>query len=242
MDLNDIDLLSLQTSYMQRDRFVQALCKALNPYFQQLSDNVKLVYIYGRIDELDEGAIDSLAWQFHVDFYDYSLPISKKRELVKQSKILHRIKGTPVAVERAATTVFGKTKLREWFEYSGEPYFFGLDIDVTDQGVTEENIKKLETLIYAYKNERSWLDYIHMYLTNRQKLFYGTSIFSGEEITVYPYTPKEIGTNGKITIGIGWGCGSEVIEVYPKVTTHKALNSFTHKELSSYTHGELGGN
>ena len=51
MDLNDIDLLILQTSYMQKDNFVQALCKALNPYFQQLSDNVRLVYIYGRIDE-----------------------------------------------------------------------------------------------------------------------------------------------------------------------------------------------
>ena len=216
MDFKNIDLLSLQTSYMQKDPFVQAVCKALNPYFQQLSDKVRLVYIYGRIDELDEEAIDSLAWQFHVDFYDYFLPIDKKRELVKQSKVLHKIKGTPAAVERAVGTIFGKSKLKEWYEYGGKPYFFGIDIDITDEGVTEEKFNKLETLIFAYKNKRSWLEYIHMYLTNKSKLIYASAMCMGEEITVYPYTPSDIESTGQINIATGQATGVENVICYPK--------------------------
>ena len=53
MNLDNIDLLSLQTAFLRQDKFVQALCKAFNPYFQKLSEDTKLGYIYGRIDELD---------------------------------------------------------------------------------------------------------------------------------------------------------------------------------------------
>lgn len=216
MDLSNIDLLSLQTSFMQKDIFVQALCRALNPYFQELSDSVKQVYIYGRLDELDEEAIDSLAWQFHVDFYDYTMTLNQKRELVKQSKILHKIKGTPAAVERAATTVFGKSKLKEWYEYGGKPYFFGIDLDITESGVDEKSLEKLEMLIMAYKNERSWLDFIHMYLTSHCKVYYAATTCSGESITVYPYQKRNLETHCKVKVAIGNATGLENITVYPK--------------------------
>lgn len=112
MELNNIDLLSLQTSYMQQDSFVKALCKALEPYIKILDEATILTYIYGRVDKLDEDTIDSLAWQFHVDFYDYTLTLEKKRQLVKSAIRLHRIKGTPQAVIDASTTVFWKDKIK----------------------------------------------------------------------------------------------------------------------------------
>ncbi|MBA8967728.1 phage tail protein I [Clostridium butyricum] len=180
-DLNKIDLLSLQTSYMQKDNFVQALCKALNPVFQKLSDSTRLVFIYGRIDELEEEAIDSLAWQFHVDFYDYTLSLDQKRELVKKSIYLHMIKGTPKAVEEACATVFGKTKLKEWFEYGGKPYFFGLDVDITEVGASPEELKKLDILIDVYKNKRSWIDYINLFIASKGDIYIGASTLISEE-------------------------------------------------------------
>ncbi len=216
MDLNNVDLLSLQTSYLKQDPFVKAMCKALNPYFQQLSDSVRLVYIYGRVDELEEEIVDSLAWQFHVDFYDYKLPLEKKKEMVKSSLKLHKIKGTPQAVIDSATTIFGRTKLKEWFEYDGKPYYFGLDIDITDEGATQENLMRLETLINSYKNKRSWIDYINMYLTNIGKLIYAAAIVSGEEITVYPYMPKDLESFGKVKIALKQTKDIEEVTTYPR--------------------------
>ena len=156
MELSNIDLLSLQTAYMQQDPFVKALCKALEPYFKMLDEDIRLTYIYGRIDELGEEVVDSLAWQFHVDFYDYTLSLEKKRELVKNSLRLHRIKGTPQAVIEAVKIIFDNIELQEWFQYDGEPYFFRLNVDIENEIITEENTKKVSKLINSYKNLRSW--------------------------------------------------------------------------------------
>lgn len=215
MNLNNVDLLSLQTSYMQNDKFVQALCKALNPWFQKLSDSTRLVFIYGRVDELPEEAVDSLAWQFHVDFYDYTLSLKQKRELVKKSIYLHMIKGTPKAVEEACTTVFGKTKLKEWFQYGGKPYFFGLDVDITECGASPEELKKLDILINSYKNKRSWVDFINLFIASKGNIYIGATTFISEEISVYPWTISEI--NAKFNIELPtYSLSSEIIEIYPK--------------------------
>ncbi|MBN1048700.1 phage tail protein I [Clostridium botulinum] len=216
MNLDNIDLLNLQTSYMQNDHFVQALCKALNPWFQKLSDSIRLVFIYGRVDELEEEAVDSLAWQFHVDFYDYTLSLDQKRELVKKSIYLHRIKGTPKAVEDACTTVFGKTKLKEWFQYDGgKPYYFGLDVDITECGASPEELKKLDVLIDAYKNKRSWVDYINLFIASKGNIYIGASTVMSEEISVLPWNITEINARFDIEVNART-ISSEIIEVYPR--------------------------
>lgn len=216
MELNNIDLLSLQTSYLQQDPFVKALCKAIEPYFKMLDENTKLTYIYGRIDELDEETIDSLAWQFHVDFYDYSLSLATKREFVKNSLRLHRIKGTPKAIIDAATTIFGRTQLREWFEYNAKPYYFSLDVDVTETGASPEELRKLDILINAYKNKRSWIDILNIFFTTKGTINIGTTTIVGEEIIVYPWTPKDISSKINITIPISQSAGNETITTYPR--------------------------
>lgn len=215
MDLNNFDLSELQTSYLQQDATIQALCEAITPFLKEINQNIEQIFLYGRIDELSEEVIDELAWQFHVDFYDYTLPLEKKRNLVKISPKLHKIKGTPQAVIDAVSTVFGRTKLREWFEYGGKPYFFGLDIDVTDTGATKENISKIDTLINAYKNKRSWIQYINICLTTETKIFYNTALLTGEKVTVYPYTPNDLECRGKVNIVIGQNTGVENVTVYP---------------------------
>lgn len=216
MNLDDFDLLELQTSYMQQDPTAQAICKVLNPYFKQLSEEVKLTYIYGRLDELDETVIDELAWQFHVDFYDYTLPLAKKVELVKNSIRWHQIKGTPQAVIEVATSVFGRTKLKEWFEYGADPYFFMLDVDVTEQGASQENLKKLDSLINEYKNTRSWVDIINIYFTTKGDINIGVLAIDAEEIVVYPWTPKDVNSRINFTIPIAQSSGNETITTYPK--------------------------
>ena len=190
MNLDNIDLLSLQTAFLRQDKFVQALCKAINPYFQKLSEDTKLGYIYGRLD--------------------------KKRELVKKSKKLHEIKGTPVAVEEAVTTIFGRTELKEWFEYDGDPYRFSLDIDITDTGASPEELIKLDRLIEAYKNKRSWLDIINIFFTTIGDLKIGAITIDSEEIVVYPWTPDKIQSTIDITIPIAQISGYEEVITYPK--------------------------
>ena len=42
----------------------------------------------------------------------------------------------------------------EWFEYNGNTFCFKVYIDVIQEILTEENLKKVYELIYKYKNKR----------------------------------------------------------------------------------------
>jgi phage tail P2-like protein len=133
-----------------------------------LSDiNPDLLLIYPAIDDLPAAAIDDLpaalidhlAEQMHVDEYDDNSDLSVKRQQVKESFLLHKFKGTKYAVQRAVATVYQSAKVEEWPAYSGEPYHFrisGITAPIEDGAV----VNKLVRLVNAYKNTRSWLDYI----------------------------------------------------------------------------------
>lgn len=129
MDLKNVDLLKLQTQYMQQDKTTQGLCAALTPQFQELAEEVRLALIYARISELDEPLLDELAWQFRVDWYDSEADISVKRNIIKKAIIVHKTIGTAYAVEQVLSTVFEYAVIQEWWEYGGEPYHFRVATD-----------------------------------------------------------------------------------------------------------------
>lgn len=125
-----------------------------------LSDiNPDLLLIYPAIDDLQEALIDHLAEQMHVDEYDDNSDLSVKRQQVKESFLLHKFKGTKYAVQKAVSTVYQSAKVEEWPAYSGDPYHFrisGITAPIEDGAV----VNKLVRIVNAYKNTRSWLDYI----------------------------------------------------------------------------------
>jgi phage tail P2-like protein len=62
--------------------------------------------------------VDILAWQFHVDFYDPSFPLEKRKKLVQLSIQWHITKGTVALVQEVLDTYWpGGAYLQEWFQY-----------------------------------------------------------------------------------------------------------------------------
>lgn len=214
MDLSNIDLLELQTSYMKQDPTTIAMCKVLTPIFRELAQESKLAFIYGRIDELDDKTLDELAWQFHVDFYSVDFPINVKRNLIKDAKRIHKLKGTPLAVERLLSAIFGSSKLVEWFEYGGEPFMFKVKVDV------ENNINllldKFEESINSVKNTRSHLEKIEIYTVSKSTAYIGLTTLCGEEVKVFPWQSKDLLSKGSFNVAVGNSGGVESITLYPK--------------------------
>lgn len=157
MDLKSVNLLSLQTSLMKQDKTTKAFCAALQPQFQQLADEIKSCIIYSRISELDHSALDELAWQMHVDWYDANAELTVKRNLIKNSLAVHMKRGTPYAVELVVKDYFNYGKVQEWFEYGGEPYHFRVVAtsgDVSDP----DKLHQLTKAINFSKNLRSFFE------------------------------------------------------------------------------------
>lgn len=182
MNLNNVDLLSLQPSFMREDTTTKGLCAALQPQFIKLADEVKACLIYCRINELDDKVLDELAWQMHVDFYDANADIEQKRELIKKSLIIHRTKGTPYAVETLISALFGDGYVEEWFEYGGDPYTFR--VITNNVAVTNDKAQEFIKALNSVKNARSWLDKVVLLLAEDLNLYYGFAVHTGDVVVI----------------------------------------------------------
>lgn len=182
LTLKDVDLLSLQTSLMKQDPTTQALCAALTPQFQQLADEVKTCLILSRVNELDEAALDELAWQLHVDWYDANAKLDIKRQIIKNSLKVHRYRGTPYAVEQVVQDYFGDGHVVEWFEYNGDPYHFR--VVTSNSSVTGEQANQFAMAVEKVKNVRSHLEQIIISMTAEMQVFFGNALHTGDYITI----------------------------------------------------------
>lgn len=171
--------------------------------------NTDLLLIYPAIDSLNEQLIDYLAVQMHVDEYDDTETLDVKREQVKQSFLLHRLKGTKYAVQKAVSTVYQSAKVEEWPEYSGEPYHFRVT-GITAPMNETKTINKLVRLINAYKNTRSWLDYVQFNRLYRQTFLFGGNVNLVRKTTITFDLKQKIITQKDIHVLVGVGIYKEV--------------------------------
>lgn len=158
-ELQHTSLLDILPPNLLRDKQIKAAAQALDAELQKITEATKEALLLPRLDELPEAVIDLLAWQWHVDFYEPSMSLETKRQLVRESIAWHRLKGTKASVEKMVQAVFRGGVVTEWFEYGGEPYHFRVDILSAPQ-ITAENTARLLNVINASKNIRSWLDEI----------------------------------------------------------------------------------
>ncbi|RNB72185.1 phage tail protein I [Brevibacillus panacihumi] len=190
---------------LANDPDVSAMASALDPELQLITQQIRDTLILSRIDELPEEVIEHLLWQFHITLNEGAAladTLQEKRELVKNALEIHRMKGTKAALERVLELLNMQGTISEWFEYGGDPYHFRIDIlDVSTRGITEDLIRQLDILIFAYKNTRSWLESIRIFLSGRGKVRVAGATLSGEKVTVYPWSETLLEGRGAIKFG-----------------------------------------
>ncbi|MGL4903564.1 MAG: phage tail protein I [Cetobacterium sp.] len=117
-------------------------------------ENMKFLVSLDRIDTLEEKLVDLLAEELHVDFYDIKSSLTEKRKLVKSSILTHMIKGTPYSINTILNIFFKGARLKEWFEYDGEPGWF--KIDISDATITQD-IETVLQMIESTKRKSQWI-------------------------------------------------------------------------------------
>jgi len=182
MDLKNINLLDLQSTYMKQDNTTIALCEALNPQFKQLADEVKACLILSRVNELDNAAIDELAWQLHIDWYDANVDLETKKKIVKTSLVVHKYRGTPFAIEEIIRTYFGDGIIEEWFEYGGDPYTFR--VITSNSSVTADLATEFTMAVNSVKNIRSHLEQIIIALSGEINFYLAGVVHTGDNYTI----------------------------------------------------------
>lgn len=184
-ELSKLNLKELLPSSIANDETIRNICDAIAEKLQLIDEKSELVLLLPRLDQLPETLVDELAWQYHVDFYDYAADVVAKRALVRKAIAWHRRKGTPAAVEEVCAAVFKSATVCENWEYGGTPYHF--QVRMISEGIPDQSvIDNLYRAIKESKNVRSWLDALSFYRQISGSLFIGGAYSAMRKVEVFP--------------------------------------------------------
>lgn len=213
-DLYSIDFTRALPQPLKNDPNMLALAKVIAEQMQITARQIKQNIIYARIDELDEKTLDVLAYDLHVDWYDYTYPVEVKRATIKDSVKVHRKLGTKYAVETALGNVFPGSRVEEWFEYGGEPYMFKVIIGATVAGISADRQAAVLERVRFYKNLRSHLEAIS-YRIEKETTIQVAAVHSiGTRLEIYPYLARGLQTRGGVFYA-GFTQYARTLEIYP---------------------------
>lgn len=169
------------------DERVGHLAKSLQSSLSRMLDWVDKVNYTTNLDIVPDEILDHLLWENHIG-YDEGLVLAETREqkinLIQNAIELHRIKGTPYAIELVLKSVQLKGEVLEWFEYAAEPYHFIVELEPVRKVANLEDVRRL---VLEYKNTRSFFDGFVM-------VFVADKIFIFDDSYHYPVFYKSCGT------------------------------------------------
>ncbi|MCG7389927.1 phage tail protein I [Pantoea sp. YU22] len=137
-----------------------------------------------------------LAWAWSVDRWDSNWNEATKRSVVAASEYVHRHKGTIGSLRRIVEPLGYLIRITEWWKTGEAPGTFRLDVGVLDTGITEAMYNELERLIADAKPCSRHLTGLSVNLDSSGTLPVAAASYSGDELTVYPYTPEIITVSG----------------------------------------------
>ena len=208
--LQSTSLLDILPENLLADAQIYAAARALDDELQKVTAATRDALILPRIDELSEEVVDLLAWQWSVDFYDNTMPLADKRNTVKQSIAMHRIKGTRRAVELALHMVYTSGEVSEWFEYGGQPYYFRVRF-IEPENICTEDVDRVIRIINAVKNTRSWLESIGFTRHVPMGLYHGTVVSTNKTYRLMPPRPHDVTIRSGTYHGVGVSVYKEVV-------------------------------
>ena len=182
-------LLDIMPENLLADKHIRNIANVIDKTLKGIYPKTATPAIISRIDELDSDTVDSLAWQYHVDFYDEDLPLDVCRSLVKKSIDYHRHMGTNYAVEGVVNTCFPEAEIHENWEYGGRPHCFM--VTTIFHGIPEmEEIDRIVQAINSVKNKRSWLDGIGLTRINPVRRYRGCAVSTMKSYIIGPPQSK----------------------------------------------------
>jgi len=181
--LSTVSLAEILPANLVSDPFVAALIPVFDEEFRLLVADTAKILLLADLAHQPDAVLDELAWQFRVDLYDQSMTLGEKRELIASALYWHSVKGTPHAIERVISIVFGEGTLEEWFEYSGEPFHFRVQL-AGGQFPDGEKYATFVRLAGLVKRASAILEVLMIQQSGEQAMFIGGAMQIGQHITL----------------------------------------------------------
>ncbi|GEN83638.1 hypothetical protein SLU01_19500 [Sporosarcina luteola] len=184
INLSNSELHQLLPINLRDDEDIKAAAQAVDKSTHSIYSLADKLVFHSSSGIQDNEVLDALAVDLHVDFYDKNLPPELKQEIIDSSMLLHMVKGTAGAVEKALANVGLEGRVSEWFEYGGNPFFFRIEINESFK--TEKDLNKIVDIVNSTKNRRSTLEEILIKRSLESNLYFGGIISTRNKIQIRP--------------------------------------------------------
>ncbi|MBM6756694.1 phage tail protein I [Collinsella tanakaei] len=200
MRLTDLEMRRLLPAWMQGDDADLALASGVDASLRRVAPDLDLLSVWQAIDRMPEPVLDELAWALDIRWYDSGASVETKRDLVLKSDLVHMRLGTVDALASVVASYFGVGRVREWFDYAGDPHHF--KVFTTDPSVVEdENLTRFLDMLYKVKRLSSKFDGVQVGLTGEQRVYAGVAtLITSIETHYLGYPPPygfHVGPTGK---------------------------------------------
>jgi len=199
--IKDADFMTKFPPALKKDESMFALGQIIAEELHITANETKKNIIYANIEELSETWLDVLAYDLHVDWYDYDYPVEIKRKIIKNSIKVHQKLGTKYAVETVLQDVYRTAKVVEWFDYEGEPYTFRITVNIGNEGLSEDTSREIVEKMQFYKNLRSHCDGIFYILSVEKAMVKAVALHEvGTTLKVKPLLQENIKAAGEVEL------------------------------------------
>jgi phage tail P2-like protein len=181
--LSDVSLAEILPANLVADPFVAALIPVFDEEFRLLVADTSKILLFAAMASQTDAVLDELAWQFNVDFYDQSMSLSMKRDMLSSALYWHSVKGTPHAVERVVSLVFGDATVEEWFDYGGDPFHFRVSA-IGGRFPDAQKYNDISRMIGVVKRASAILEALAIQQSGQQTLTIGVAMQIGQHITL----------------------------------------------------------
>ena len=146
--------------FMRADEFDDAMADVIDEFGADVSDHTRWYSVWNHIDDLGEAALDELAGELNILWYDKLAPVESKRDIIKNCKHIQAKLGTKWATEQILSIYYsGDTKITEWFDYErtrGDPNHFVIETEYTP--MTAEETRRFLGILNKIKRKSAILD------------------------------------------------------------------------------------
>ena len=173
MTLSDLEFIRLLPHWMQGDSTDIALSKVTDEQIKAIAEAAGIASIWGKLSMLPDAFLDLLADQLHITWYRSDASREIKEEIIRESDQMHMILGTKAAIERIFSLYFGRTDIREWYEYEGTHDHFKI---LTEDPQLVADYEKFNFLLNNIKRQSSLLDAVYVTMTHEMPIYGGLAV------------------------------------------------------------------
>ncbi len=183
MDLKNMDFIKLLPSFMRTDAANIGLSVSVDAIAEELYSKIVLFTTWDKIDLLQSDELDMLAEELYISWYDKAAAIDVRRNIIKESDLVHAKMGTNWAAKQVINKYFGEGEIIDWYTYGGEPGHF--KIQTLNQSILKDKYEQFISILDKVKRKSAQIDSIELILDGMMEVRTYLAYTNSELMTTY---------------------------------------------------------